>query len=430
MNNRWPKSESLFERGQTVIPGGVNSPVRAAKAVGTIPLFISRAEGSKIFDVDGNSYLDYVGSWGPLILGHAHPQVVAAVKQSADKGTSFGAPTEAEIELAERIVAFVPSIEMVRLVTSGTEATMSAVRLARAYTNRGLIIKFDGCYHGHGDGFLVKAGSGVATLGIPGSPGVPQEIASLTLSLPYNNLDKVQETFRALGNQVAAVIVEPVAGNMGVVLPVPGFLEGLREVTRQHQSLLIFDEVITGFRVALGGAQERFQIRPDLTCLGKIIGGGLPVGAYGGKKEIMSFIAPVGPVYQAGTLSGNPLATAAGLAVLNILAQKGIYEQLEEKAAFFFEKLNQLAQTKGIPFITTRLGSMGSLFFSREEVRDYETVQKASSETYARFYREMRSRGVYLAPSAFEALFISLAHSQEDLEKTLAAADEVFSLLL
>jgi glutamate-1-semialdehyde 2,1-aminomutase len=429
MNNYWPKSESLFERGQAVIPGGVNSPVRAARAVGTIPLFITRGDGSKLFDVDGNSYIDYVGSWGPLILGHAHPRVVAAVKQAADKGTSFGAPTEAEIELAERIVSLVPSIEMVRLVTSGTEATMSAIRLARAYTNRSLIIKFDGCYHGHGDSFLVKAGSGVATLGIPGSPGVPKEIVSLTLSLPYNDLDKVRETFKTLGDQVAGVIVEPVAGNMGVVLPVPGFLEGLREETLRHQSLLIFDEVITGFRVALGGAQERFQIKPDLTCLGKIIGGGLPVGAYGGKKEIMSFIAPEGPVYQAGTLSGNPLATAAGLAALDILSQKGVYPQLEEKGAFFFGKLNQMAQAKRVPFITTRLGSMGSLFFSGDEIRDYESVQKASSETYARFFREMRSRGVYLAPSAFEALFISLAHSREDLEKTLAAADEVFDLL-
>ncbi len=430
MNNRWPKSERLFVRGQTVIPGGVNSPVRAARAVGTIPLFINRGQGSKIFDVDGNSYIDYVGSWGPLILGHAHPLVVEAVKRAAEMGTSFGAPTETEIELAERIVGCVPGIEMVRLVTSGTEATMSAVRLARAYTNRSLIIKFDGCYHGHGDSFLIKAGSGVATLGIPGSPGVPQEIASLTLSLPYNNLNKVRETFRTLGDRVAAVIVEPVAGNMGVVPPVPGFLEGVREETLRHQSLLIFDEVITGFRVALGGAQELFQIKPDLTCLGKIIGGGLPVGAYGGKKEIMSFIAPEGPVYQAGTLSGNPLATAAGLAALTVLSQEGIYEQLEEKAAFFFNRLNQQAQSKGIPFITTRLGSMGSLFFSRDDIRDYASVQKASSEIYARFYREMRSRGVYLAPSAFEALFISLAHSREDLEKTLAAADEVFDLLV
>jgi glutamate-1-semialdehyde 2,1-aminomutase len=429
MNNPSPKSETLFTRGQTVIPCGVNSPVRAAKSVGTIPLFISRAEGSKIFDVDGHSYIDYVGSWGPLILGHAHPQVVEAVKRAAEKGTSYGAPTEAEIELAERIVACVPSIEMVRLVTSGTEATMSAVRLARAYTKRSLIIKFDGCYHGHGDGFLIKAGSGIATLGIPGSPGVPREIASLTLSLPYNDLEKVRQTLKTMGDQVAAVIVEPVAGNMGVVLPIPGFLEGLREETRRYQSLLIFDEVITGFRVALGGAQERFQIMPDLTCLGKIIGGGLPVGAYGGNKKIMSFIAPEGPVYQAGTLSGNPLATAAGLATLNVLSQKGIYAQLEEKAAFFFETLNVLARSRGIPLVMTRMGSMGSLFFTQDEIRDYETVQKASSEIYARFYREIRSRGVYLAPSAFEALFISSAHSQEDMERTLEATDEVFELL-
>ena len=429
MSNPYMKSEALFARGQAVIPGGVNSPVRAAKAVGTIPLFIERAQGSKIFDVDGQAYIDYVGSWGPLILGHAHPRVIEAITQAALKGTSFGAPTEAEVELAERIVACVPSIEKVRLVNSGTEATMSAVRLARAYTHRSLIIKFDGCYHGHGDGFLIKAGSGVATLGIPGSPGVPREIASLTLSLPYNDLEKVGAAFQQMGDQVAAVIVEPVAGNMGVVLPRPGFLEGLRQITAQHRALLIFDEVITGFRVALGGAQERFQLMPDLTCLGKIIGGGLPVGAFGGKKAIMDFIAPEGPVYQAGTLSGNPLATAAGLATLSALSQKEIYDQLEEKAAYFFEQLGNRARSKGIPLILTRIGSMGSLFFSQEEVRDFETVQKASTETYALFYREMRSRGIYLAPSAFEALFISLAHSRHDLEKTLAAADEVFDLL-
>jgi glutamate-1-semialdehyde 2,1-aminomutase len=423
------KSEALFLRGQTVIPGGVNSPVRAAKSVGTFPLFIKKAEGSRLIDADGKSYLDYVGSWGPLILGHAHPQVVEAVTQAAGQGTSYGAPTEAEIELAERIVAQVPSIEKVRLVNSGTEATMSAIRLARAFTQRSLIIKFDGCYHGHGDSFLIKAGSGVATLGIPGSPGVPLELASLTLSLPYNDLEQVSETFRTLGDKIAAVIVEPVAGNMGVVLPREGFLAGLRDLTSRYQSLLIFDEVITGFRVALGGSQERFQILPDLTCLGKIIGGGLPVGAYGGKKEIMSLMAPEGPVYQAGTLSGNPLATAAGLATLKVLAQEGIYEQLEEKSSFFFEKLEALVRAKGIPFVTTRIGSMGSIFFTSEEVRDFETVLKASAETYARFYREMRSRGVYLAPSAFEALFISLAHSQEDLEQTLAAAEEVLSLL-
>jgi glutamate-1-semialdehyde 2,1-aminomutase len=427
MNNT--KSETLFARGQAVIPGGVNSPVRAAKSVGTFPLFIQRAEGPRLFDADGNSYLDYVGSWGPLILGHAHPDVVEAVRQAAGQGTSYGAPTEAEIELAERIVALIPSIEKVRLVNSGTEATMSAIRLARAYTQRSLIIKFDGCYHGHGDSFLIKAGSGVATLGIPGSPGVPPELASLTISLPYNDLEKVTETFHTLGGKIAAVIVEPVAGNMGVVLPEEGFLAGLRDLTSRYQSLLIFDEVITGFRVALGGAQERFQILPDLTCLGKIIGGGLPVGAYGGKKEIMSLMAPEGPVYQAGTLSGNPLATAAGLATMKVLTQDGIYEQLEKKSAFFFNRLETQARAKGIPFKITRIGSMGSIFFTKEEIRDFETVLKASAEIYSRFYREMRTRGIYLAPSAFEALFISLAHSQEDLEKTLAAADEVFALL-
>jgi glutamate-1-semialdehyde 2,1-aminomutase len=430
MSKKWPISINLFERGKKIIPGGVNSPVRAAKSVGTIPLFISRADGSKIFDADGNAYVDYVGSWGPLILGHAHPQVVAAVKEAAEKGTSYGAPTEAEVELAEKIVSLVPSIEMVRLVSSGTEATMSALRLARAYTDRPLIVKFDGCYHGHGDSLLVKAGSGIATLGIPGSPGVPKEIASLTLSLPYNDLEKVRETFEGMGKRIAAVIVEPVAGNMGVVLPLPGFLEGLRDITSQNQSLLIFDEVITGFRVALGGAQERFGIRPDLTCLGKIIGGGLPVGAYGGKKEIMTLIAPEGPVYQAGTLSGNPLATAAGLAVLKVLSQKGVYEELEEKAAFFFQGLNDLAAAQDLPLKTTRIGSMGSLFFTSDPIRDYETVQMASTATYARFYREMRSRGVYLAPSAFEALFLSLAHTLEDLEKTLVAIGKVFRLLL
>ncbi len=429
MSNSPTQSELLFSRGQKVIPGGVNSPVRAAKGVGTFPLFIERAEGSKIYDADGQEYIDYVGSWGPLILGHAHPRIIEAIRQAALKGTSFGAPTEAEIQLAERIVALVPSIDMVRLVNSGTEATMSAIRLARAYTNRSLVVKFDGCYHGHGDSFLIKAGSGVATLGIPGSPGVPGEIASLTLSLPYNNLEKVQATFEQVGDQVAALIVEPVAGNMGVVLPEPGFLEGLRRVTSRYQALLIFDEVITGFRVALGGAQTLYQVRPDLTCLGKIIGGGLPVGAYGGKKEIMSHMAPEGPVYQAGTLSGNPLATAAGLATLEVLSQKGIYEQLEEKSAYFFDALNGLARSKGISLITTRVGSMGSLFFSREPVKDFETVMKASSEKYGWFYREMRHRGITFAPSAFEALFLSLAHTRQDLEKTLSALEEVFSLM-
>ena len=350
MNKASTRSESLFERSQRVIPGGVNSPVRAARSVGTFPLFIARAEGSKIVDVDGREYIDYVGSWGPLILGHAHPGVIEAIHRAAGLGTSYGAPTEAEVLLAEKIVASVPSVEKVRLVSSGTEATMSAARLARAFTQRPVIVKFDGCYHGHGDSFLIKAGSGIATLGIPGSPGVPQEIAALTVSLPYNDLHSVQELFNEKGRQIAALIVEPVAGNMGVVPPRPGFLEGLRKITSQSGSLLIFDEVITGFRVALGGAQELFAIRPDLTCLGKIIGGGLPVGAYGGREEIMSWIAPAGPVYQAGTLSGNPLATAAGLATLNLLSEKDVYPQLEEKSAFFFGKLEALARSRETPF--------------------------------------------------------------------------------
>ena len=426
MNKTYTRSESLFERSQRVIPGGVNSPVRAARAVGACPLFIARAEGSKIVDVDGQGYIDYVGSWGPMILGHAHPQVIEALNRAASLGTSYGAPTEAEVILAEKIAASVPSVEKVRLVSSGTEATMSAVRLARAYTQRPVIVKFDGGYHGHGDGFLIKAGSGIATLGIPGSPGVPQEIAALTVSLPYNDLNSVQELFKEKGRQIAALIVEPVAGNMGVVPPRPGFLEGLRKITSQSGSLLIFDEVITGFRVALGGAQELFNILPDLTCLGKIIGGGLPVGAYGGREEIMSWIAPAGPVYQAGTLSGNPLATAAGLATLNLLSEKEVYPQLEKKSAFFFEKLEALARSQGLPFRVTRVGSMGSFFFTREPVTDFTTVQQASAEAYGQFFRAMRQRGVYLAPSAFEALFISLAHSQEDLEKTLAAAEESF----
>jgi glutamate-1-semialdehyde 2,1-aminomutase len=426
MANRTPNSEKLFQRARQVIPGGVNSPVRAAKAVGAVPLFITRAEGSRIYDADGQSYLDYVGSWGPMILGHAHPKVVEAVIQAAGLGTSYGAPTEIEVELAEEIVSRVPAVEQVRLVNSGTEATMSAVRLARGCTGRPLLVKFDGCYHGHGDSFLVKAGSGLATLGIPGSPGVPPEIASLTLSLPYNDLQAVDDLFQAQGSRIAAVIVEPVAGNMGVVLPQPGFLAGLREITARHQSLLIFDEVITGFRVARGGAQEYYGLRPDLTCLGKIIGGGLPVGAYGGRKDLMAQIAPDGPIYQAGTLSGNPLAAAAGLATLRILGEAGLYERLEEQSAYFFEGLKSLAQAQNLPLQVTRLGSMGSIFFSREEVRDFASVQKASTETYARFYRAMRERGVYLAPSAFEALFISLAHSREDLEKTLDAAAESF----
>jgi glutamate-1-semialdehyde 2,1-aminomutase len=426
MANRIPTSENLFNRARQIMPGGVNSPVRAARAVGAVPLFIARAAGPRVYDADGNAYLDYVGSWGPLILGHAHPRVVEAIRESAGRGTSYGAPTAIEVELAEAIVSRMPALEQVRLVNSGTEATMSAVRLARGYTGRPLLVKFDGCYHGHGDSFLVKAGSGLATLGIPGSPGVPQEIATLTLSLPYNDLEAVHDLFRDQGPRIAAVIVEPIAGNMGVVLPQPGFLAGLREITARHQALLIFDEVITGFRVAPGGAQELYGLQPDLTCLGKIIGGGLPVGAYGGKKKIMAHIAPEGPVYQAGTLSGNPLAAAAGLATLQVLGEPGVYETLEELSAYFFAGLRDLARARRLPFQVTRVGSLGSIFFSDTEVRDFASVQKASAETYARFYRAMRERGVYLAPSAFEALFISLAHTRQDLEKTLEAAEESF----
>ncbi|MCU0578750.1 MAG: glutamate-1-semialdehyde 2,1-aminomutase [Desulfobacterota bacterium] len=426
MANRIPTSENLFNRARQIMPGGVNSPVRAARAVGAVPLFISRAAGSRIYDADGNAYLDYVGSWGPLILGHAHPRVVEAIRESAGRGTSYGAPTAIEVELAEAIVSRMPAMEQVRLVNSGTEATMSALRLARGYTGRPLLVKFDGCYHGHGDSFLVKAGSGLATLGIPGSPGVPQEIATLTLSLPYNDLEAVHDLFRDQGPRIAAVIVEPIAGNMGVVLPQPGFLAGLREITARHQALLIFDEVITGFRVAPGGAQELYGLQPDLTCLGKIIGGGLPVGAYGGKKEIMAHIAPEGPVYQAGTLSGNPLAAAAGLTTLQVLGEPGVYETLEELSAYFFAGLRDLARARRLPFQVTRVGSLGSIFFSDTEVRDFASGQKASAETYARFYRAMRERGVYLAPSAFEALFISLAHTRQDLEKTLEAVEESF----
>jgi glutamate-1-semialdehyde 2,1-aminomutase len=426
MANRIPTSENLFNRARQIMPGGVNSPVRAARAVGAVPLFIARAAGPRVYDADGNAYLDYVGSWGPLILGHAHPRVVEAIRESAGRGTSYGAPTAIEVELAEAIVSRMPALEQVRLVNSGTEATMSAVRLARGYTGRPLLVKFDGCYHGHGDSFLVKAGSGLATLGIPGSPGVPQEIATLTLSLPYNDLEAVHDLFRDQGPRIAAVIVEPIAGNMGVVLPQPGFLAGLREITARHQALLIFDEVITGFRVAPGGAQELYGLQPDLTCLGKIIGGGLPVGAYGGKKKIMAHIAPEGPVYQAGTLSGNPLAAAAGLATLQVLGEPGVYETLEELSAYFFAGLRDLARARRLPFQVTRVGSLGSIFFSDTEVRDFASVQKASAETYARFYRAMRERGVYLAPSAFEALFISLAHTRQDLEKTLEAAEDSF----
>ena len=422
-------SEKLYREAEEIIPGGVNSPVRSCRAVGTHPLFITRGLGSKIYDVDGNGYIDYVGSWGPLILGHAHPEVVAAVKAAAEQGTSFGIPTTLEVELAQMITQMVPSMEMVRMVNSGTEATMSAIRLARGYTGRHKIIKFDGCYHGHADTLLVKAGSGVATLGIPGSAGVPPDFVQYTLSLRFNDLDQVASVIPDQGDEVAAIILEPVAGNMGAVPPKPGFLEGLRHWCDQTGALLIFDEVMTGFRVALGGAQALYSVRPDLTCLGKVIGGGLPVGAYGGLKDIMSKVAPVGEVYQAGTLSGNPLAVTAGLTTLKLLSQPGVYDQLEERSGYLFEEMSRLATKHKIPSSMNRVGSMGSVFFTAQKVVDFDTAQTSDTQKFAHMFCAMLERGVYLAPSQFEAAFVSLAHDQEDIDKTLAAADEVLKEL-
>src|SRR5579872_5685246 len=413
-------SERLFARAQKHIPGGVNSPVRAFRGVGGSPLFITRGKGSRIYDADGNEYLDYVGSWGPLLLGHAHPEILAAVSDALAAGTSFGAPTEREIELAELISEIVPSIEMVRLVNSGTEGTMSAIRVARGFTGRDLIVKFEGCYHGHVDSLLVKAGSGVATLGIPDTQGVPKSFSDTTIALPYNSIDAVDQAFRAHGARIAAVIVEPVVGNMGCVPALPGYLEALRDITTRHGALLIFDEVMTGFRVAFGGAQARFGIRPDLTTLGKVIGGGLPVGAYGGRRDIMSQVAPVGPIYQAGTLSGNPLAVAAGLAMLRHLkAHPEIYDRLETRAA---------AICAEVPADVTvnRVGSMFTFFFTGRAVTDFESAKRSDTARFGRFFRAMLDRGIYLAPSQFEAAFVSAAHTEEDVEQTVAAAREAF----
>jgi len=418
------RCECLYREAEDVIPGGVNSPVRACRAVGTTPLFIVRGSGSKIYDMDGSVYIDYVGSWGPLILGHAHPQVVAAIKEAADQGTTFGIPTPREVELAQMISRLVPSMEMVRMVNSGTEATMSAIRLARGYTGRNKIIKFDGCYHGHVDALLVKAGSGVATLGIPGSAGVPSAVVQHTLSLPFNNLRELSQVMAAQGEDVAAIIVEPTAGNMGVVAPRPEFLEGLRSWCDKTGALLIFDEVITGFRLGLGGAQELYRVRPDLTCLGKIIGGGLPVGAYGGSREIMSRVAPLGDVYQAGTLSGNPLAVTAGLTTLQLLTRPSLYETLEDAASYLFTELGKLAKKHGVPAQVNRVGSMGTVFFTAQPVVDFASALTSDTKRFARVFCAMLERGVYLAPSQFEAAFVSLAHTKDDLEKTLAAADE------
>ena len=423
---RTDRSRDLYAEACRYLAGGVDSPVRAFRAVGQHPLFISRGQGSRIYDVDGNEFIDYVASWGPLILGHAHPRVVAALNEAVTRGTSFGAPTELETHLARLVVEAFPSIERVRFVNSGTEATMSALRLARGFTGREKIVKFDGCYHGHADGLLVKAGSGALTLGTPDSAGVPAGAAANTISAPYNDLETLERIFTAHRGTIAAVIVEPVAGNMGVVPPRPGFLEGLRELTRADGALLIFDEVITGFRVAYGGVQELTGIRADLTCLGKIIGGGLPVGAYGGRADVMALLAPDGPVYQAGTLSGNPLAMTAGIATLTELRQPGVYETLERRAAALADGLAAAARDAGVPIVGTRVGSMFTTFFTDQPVVDYTSARRSDTRRYARFFHAMLEQGIYLAPSQFEAGFLSLAHSDEDVERTIAAARAAF----
>jgi glutamate-1-semialdehyde 2,1-aminomutase len=423
---KFSSSENLFTKSQKLMPGGVNSPVRAWQAVGGSPFLVAKGVGSRIYDLDGNSFLDYVCSWGPLILGHAHPQVVAAVQEAATRGLSFGAPTPGEVELAELLCQAVPSLEMVRLVTSGTEACMSALRLARGVTGRSLVVKFDGCYHGHADSFLVAAGSGVLTHAIPGSPGVPPEIVNLTLSLPYNDLEAVTKVFGNRGAEIAAVIVEPVAGNMGVVEPNPDFLPGLRQLCDQYGSLLIFDEVISGFRAAWGGAQARYGVKPDLTCLGKIIGGGLPIGAYGGSRNLMEHMAPVGPVYQAGTLSGNPVAVAAGLATLRALMAGDVYNDLENKGAWLARKLGTAAAQAGVPVTINLVGSLLTVFFTNGPVTGLAEAKKADLAAFARFFQGMLQNGISLPPSQFEAWFLSQAHTEVDLEDTVAAARQVF----
>ncbi|HLI86782.1 MAG TPA: glutamate-1-semialdehyde 2,1-aminomutase [Bryobacteraceae bacterium] len=415
-----PRSEELFRRAQELIPGGVNSPVRAFRSVGGTPPFLVRGEGARVYDADGHEFIDYVGSWGPLLLGHRHPEILAALEGALAIGTSFGAPTEQEVELAEAIREAMPSIEMVRLVNSGTEATMSAIRLARGFTGRERVIKFEGCYHGHVDSLLVKAGSGLATLGLAGSKGVPQSFCDTTMALPYNDVDVLEGVFRTYRDRIAAVIIEPVVGNMGVVPPEPGYLEALREITARQGTILIFDEVMTGFRLAYGGAQERFGIRPDLTTLGKVIGGGLPVGAFGGRKDIMQNLAPLGGVYQAGTLSGNPLAVAAGLAMLRHLkAHPEIYTRLEQLGVALCESV-----PKGVT--VNRAGSMFTWFFTDGPVFDYQSAQHADTDRFARFFHAMLERGIYLPPSQFEAAFLSAAHTEADIRRTIAAACEAW----
>ncbi len=421
------KSESLFNQAQGLIPGGVNSPVRACGSVGGQPVFIEKGDGCKIYDADGNEYIDYVLSWGPLILGHRPKEVIDALKGVLETGTSFGAPTRLETQLASLVVDMVPSVEKVRMVNSGTEATMSAIRLARGYTGRDLIVKFDGCYHGHADMLLVAAGSGVATLGIPGSPGVPEAAISHTLSLKYNDIDGFVKLMAEKGDKIAGVILEPVAGNMGMVKPIEGFLETLREQTSKYGALLIFDEVMTGFRVARGSAQDLFNITPDLSCFGKVIGGGLPVGAYGGSKEIMDHIAPVGNIYQAGTLSGNPLAMAAGIATLTKLQEKGVYETLGAKAKKLMDGFKAEAGKNGISLQTGNVGSMAGFFFIDEDVHNFDDAKKCDLDRFAKFYRLMLKKGVYLAPSQFEACFVSLAHSEADIERSIEVAGQAMA---
>ncbi|WP_321532820.1 glutamate-1-semialdehyde 2,1-aminomutase [uncultured Desulfuromonas sp.] len=422
-------SHDYFTKAKEVIPGGVNSPVRAFKSVGCDPLFIERAEGSRIYDADHQSYIDYVGSWGPMILGHCHPEVVRAIQDAAVNGASFGAPTYKEIELAEMVCEAYPNIEKVRMVSSGTEATMSAIRLARGCTGRDKILKFDGCYHGHADSLLVKAGSGAATFGVPTSPGIPADFAKYTLTATYNDLDEVKSMVAANKDEIACIILEPIAGNMGCVPPQPGFLEGVRELCTAEGIVLIIDEVMTGFRVAFGGAQERFNVRGDLVCLGKIIGGGLPVGAFGGKKELMDQLSPEGSIYQAGTLSGNPLAMSAGIATLKLLKQEGFYEQIEEKSAYLEAGLRQAASKSAIPACLQRVGGMFCTYFCEGPVHNFSDAGKSDTEAFSRYFRTMLDSGINMAPSQFEAGFMSIAHSREDLDQTIEAAEKAFALL-
>lgn len=424
--SRYEKSKALYEEAVHLMPGGVNSPVRAFKNVKLDPIYMEKGKGSKIYDVDGNEYIDYVLSWGPLILGHANDNVVSKLKEVMEKGTSFGANTEYENKLAKLVIDRVPSIEMVRMVNSGTEATMSALRLARGYTGRDKILKFEGNYHGHGDSLLIKAGSGVATLGLPDSPGVPESIAQNTITVPYNDQESVRYAFEQYGDDIAAVIVEPVAGNMGVVPPVNDFLSFLREITNEYQSLLIFDEVMTGFRVGYHCAQGHFNVTPDLTCLGKVIGGGLPVGAYGGKREIMEKVAPAGDIYQAGTLSGNPLAMTAGFETLNALTEQS-YVEMNKKADRLTEGFKQAAEKYGVPLQVNRAGSMIGFFFTNEKVVDFKSAKTSDLEWFSTYYKGMLEEGIFLPPSQFEGMFLSTEHSDEDIEKTIAAAEKVFS---